>query len=102
MTPRERECLQAIKDLTVDGVPPNYDALAARLGVASKSGVSRMIESLVAQGYLRKRFAKRNGLTVVDHPVIFDQDLNRMSEADLVALGVRVAAALARKSGAQA
>lgn len=102
MTPRERECLQAIKDLTVDGMTPNYDALAAHLGIASKGGVSRMIESLVAQGYLRKRFRKRGGLTVVDHPVIFDQDLNRMTEADLVALGVRVAAALARKSGAQA
>lgn len=102
MTPRERECLQAIKDLTVDGVPPKYDVLAAHLGIASKSGVSRIVASLEAQGFLRKRFRKRGGLTVVDHPVIFDQDLNRMSEADLVALGARVQAALARKSGAQA
>ena len=100
MTPRESECLQAIKDLTVDGVSPNYDVLAARLGVASKSGVSRMIESLVAQGYLRKRFAKRNSLTVVDHPVIFDQDLNRMTVSDLTSLSLRIQAALARKSEA--
>lgn len=100
MTPRERECLQAIKDLTVDGVTPKYDALAARLGIASKGGIARLTASLEAQGFLRKRYRKRGGLTVVDHPIIFDQDLNRMTVADLTSLATRVQAALDRKSEA--
>lgn len=102
MTPRERECLQAIIDMTVDGVAPSFDQLAERIGIKSKSGIARLTDSLVAQGYLRKRYRKRNSLTVVDQLVIFDHDLNRMTEAELSALGSRVEAALARKSEARA
>lgn len=39
MTLKERQCLNLIRALTMDGVPPSYDAIAAGLGLKSKSGM---------------------------------------------------------------
>lgn len=93
MTPRERECLRAIEELTVDDVAPTMQELAERLRLKSKSGVHRLIESLEAQGRVTRgswgfgRHASR-GLRVVGH---FDAAaIDRMSHADLLALRAQI------------
>lgn len=68
MTPRQRDLLQAIADLTVDGVSPTYDQLRAHIGIASKSGVCRMVKGLERQGFIRRNFGCRQTLQVVSLP----------------------------------
>lgn len=67
MTPRQKDMLDAIRDLTVDGVSPTYEQLRVHLGIASKSGVNRMIVGLEAQGYLRRLKGCRRTVQIV-HP----------------------------------
>lgn len=89
MTPREKDCLDAIKALTVDGVAPTVQELANHIGLKSKSGAYRLIESLEAQGLVTRgpilwRNHGARKLAVVGH---FDSSaLDRMSHADLLAL----------------
>jgi SOS-response transcriptional repressor LexA len=46
LTKRQAECLQAIADLTRDGVAPSISELQARLGLASKSQVHECLKAL--------------------------------------------------------
>jgi SOS-response transcriptional repressor LexA len=53
ITPRQRECLDFIAGyLGRTGVGPNYEEIAGALGLSSKSGAHRMVQALLAQGYL--------------------------------------------------
>jgi len=54
VTPRQKDMLDAIRDLTVDGVSPTYEQLRVHLGIASKSGVNRMIVALERLGRVRR------------------------------------------------
>ncbi len=65
MTPAEQSCLAAIKRLTIGKVTPSYDQLTAALGLASKSGVHRLVHSLVRQGYIRLNAGKSHNIRVV-------------------------------------
>lgn len=79
MTLKERQCLNLIRALTVDGVAPSYDAIAAGLGLKSKSGVHRLIESLERQGRVVRDPRRARSLRIVGKPL--DQAV-----ADLIAL----------------
>lgn len=89
MTPREKDCLDAIKALTVDGVAPTIQEIADHIGLKSKSGAHRLVESLEAQGLLTRgpilwRNHGARKLAVVGQ---FDTtSLDRLSHADLLAL----------------
>jgi SOS-response transcriptional repressor LexA len=64
MTPKERKLLVFIKaTLDSEGVPPSYEMARLEFGLASKSGIARMISSLRAQGYLRKPTSGEQGRT---------------------------------------
>lgn len=52
MTPKQKRCLDAIEKLTKDGVPPSYNELKDYLGLASKSGVHRLVHALAERGYI--------------------------------------------------
>lgn len=54
MTPRQREVLDAIKELTVDGVFPSYEQIKQRCGLSSKGQVKERLDALEAQGYIRR------------------------------------------------
>lgn len=66
MTPRQRECLDAIKRLTVRGVGPTYEQLRVELGVSSKSNVHRLVSALVASGRLARTAHRDRSLRVLE------------------------------------
>ncbi len=86
MTPTERRLCDAIERLTVNGVSPSYDELAQALGLASKSGINRMVTALVAQGAVTSTPAVARSLRVV--PVL-DVEVKRLIEANGVAAVLR-------------
>lgn len=50
MTPTQAKMLAAIRDHTVDGVPPNYDQLASAMGWVSRGNVVRILALMRADG----------------------------------------------------
>lgn len=65
MTPRQKDMLDAIRDLTVDGVSPTYEQLRVHLGIASKSGVNRMIVALERLGHVRRLKGCRRTVEII-------------------------------------
>lgn len=64
MTPQQKHLLDFIRD-TYDrtGITPSYDEMVAHSGFASKSGVSRLIAALEADGHvIRGRRGQPRGL----------------------------------------
>lgn len=43
LTPRQRECLDVIQRLSLDGVPPSFREIGDALGIVSKSNVHRLV-----------------------------------------------------------
>ncbi len=64
MTPRQHELLTFIRSqIEETGVCPSFQEMADAIGNASKHGVHRMVECLVADGYLlRRKSTKWRGL----------------------------------------
>jgi repressor LexA len=76
MTPKQRELVDAIERLTVDGVSPTFDQLREALGLASKAPLHARIHRLVAKGLLTIEAGKRRSLVVrgaQSESVPFDQ-----------------------------
>jgi repressor LexA len=66
LTKRQADCLQAITDLTVDGVSPSFTEIAARLDVTSKSVVHRLVTGLEKRGHLRRYHHAQRALEVIE------------------------------------
>lgn len=64
MTPRQRQCIALIRELTVEGVPPTFEALREAMGLKSKSGVHRIVTSLRERGVLAQTPHRRQTLTI--------------------------------------
>lgn len=100
MTPRQRQLLDALQTLTVDGVSPTYDQLCEHLGLASKSGIFRLVEGLVRLGYVRRVTGCRRTLEVLAVPdVAFTTRLADLSDATFTAVVGAVRAERARRRG---
>ena len=54
MTPRQHSVMQAIRELTVDGVCPSMEQIADRVGLVSKGNVHKIIQDLIALGHLKR------------------------------------------------
>ena len=52
MTPRQKQVLDAIRALTVEGVAPSFDEIREHCGLTSKGEVYRMVSALENAGYL--------------------------------------------------
>lgn len=61
-----------------NGISPSYDEIAYELGLASKSGVNRLVEALVDRGRIRKVAHRARGIEIVDGP---DFHLKRILDA---------------------
>jgi SOS-response transcriptional repressor LexA len=96
LTPRESDCLRTIRDLTSDGVPPSFQQIADVLGMASKSGVSRLLNSLRAQGVVWWNPDKPRSLIVLDDQVS-PVALTKLSDATLRRTMAFVAGILAQR-----
>jgi SOS-response transcriptional repressor LexA len=67
LTQRQAECLRVIREsLAQSGVPPSFDEMTVRLGLTSKSGVSRLVDALVERGHLRRVRHRARGLALAD------------------------------------
>lgn len=66
LTPRERDCLDAIKRLTRDGVPPTFEELKADMGVRSKSNIHRLVHGLRKRGAIAMRSETARSIRVLD------------------------------------
>ena len=64
---RQQSRLLAFIDARVekDGIAPSYDEMAAHMGLASKSGINRLILALEERGRIRRMPHRARAITVV-------------------------------------
>lgn len=67
LTERQKECLAFIKKtIAKNGVPPSFQEINDALGLASKSGVTRLIDALAERGFVRRIYNRARSLEVID------------------------------------
>lgn len=85
LTPIQKRALHCI-DVWVQtyGIPPTRQELAERMGLKSKSGAQRMIDQLVARGYLRRLSHLNRAIEIVRRPRVryfrFDDEAKELVE----------------------
>jgi SOS-response transcriptional repressor LexA len=97
MTPRQKQVLNALRDLTVDGVPPSMRQIAQHVGLKSPSTVHKVIETLEADGLVSRanRWGFKRPNRSTNSIGAFDQRaLDQLCHADLIALKATVDARL--------
>jgi len=66
LTTRMRDLLGFIKEYTAKhGVSPSYDEMRDALGIASKSGIHRLVISLERRGHIRREPAMARTIVVL-------------------------------------
>ncbi len=67
MLTKKQHSLLVFIEKTVDscGVPPSYDEMKDALGLASKSGIHRLITGLEERGFIRRLFNRARAVEVV-------------------------------------
>ncbi len=69
LTEKQRDLLLLIdKRIQAEGVPPSYDEMKDALGLASKSGIHRLITALEERGFIRRLPNKARALEVLRLP----------------------------------
>lgn len=65
MTSREKECLDYVREhIRKHGFPPSYEEIAAQLKLTSKSGIFRLLRSLMRQGLIVQEPYVARGITL--------------------------------------
>ncbi len=81
LTHQQQKLLLLIKDhLEQDGVPPSFDEMKDALGLASKSGIHRLITGLEERGFIRRLPHRARALEIVKLP---DEVLQHVLPSDL-------------------
>lgn len=69
LTQKQKDLLLLIdKKIKTQGVPPSYDEMKDALGLASKSGIHRLITALEERGFIRRLPNKARALEVLKLP----------------------------------
>ena len=69
LTQKQKDLLMLIdRRIRADGVPPSYDEMKTSLGLASKSGIHRLITALEERGFIRRLPNKARALEVLKLP----------------------------------
>ena len=69
LTQKQKDLLLLIdKKIKSEGVPPSYDEMKDSLGLASKSGIHRLITALEERGFIRRLPNKARALEVLQLP----------------------------------
>ena len=69
LTQKQKDLLLLIdKKIKTEGVPPSYDEMKDALGLASKSGIHRLITALEERGFIRRLPNKARALEVLQLP----------------------------------
>lgn len=70
MTLRQKQALDVIKAFWAEhGYAPSFEVIARGLNIKSKGGVARIIDSLVASGYVTKQPRRARSVRPVDMPL---------------------------------
>lgn len=68
LTEMQSRCLGVIRDgIVSNGRAPSYDEMMVALGIASKSGVSRLIEGLEERGAIRRLPGRARAIEIIEH-----------------------------------
>lgn len=69
LTPAQLDCLRIIHELTeADGHCPAYDTIRVEMGMASKSGVARLLDILEEKRWIRRIRGRKFSIEVVCAP----------------------------------
>jgi len=102
LTRKQHELLLFIhKRLSVDGVSPSFDEMKDALGLASKSGVHRLVSALEERGFIRRLAHRARALEVLKLPGdqkpepaggdnVVTADFGRVPEPETVDAGIEV------------
>lgn len=105
MTPRQKQLLDFIKAYTAenDGVSPTFGEMKDAAGLASKSGVHRMVAALEAQRRIRRRAGRARTIEVVEELPLAAVSLasGRADIADRIIACARHEAQKRKAAGAQ-
>src|SRR3569833_2311122 len=99
-TPRMAECLKAIRKLTVDGVPPSYEQLRIALGLASKSGIHRLVGQLRERGLIEHERGAGRSIALIEEDLLPER-LARLTSEQLRIGAAHIAGILAHREGDQ-
>lgn len=92
MTPKQAECLDAIRRLTTpEGVAPSFEELREALGYASTSRIYHLARSLREQGLVTFKDHRARTIKVVEPPRDFGLPLHTLSTSDLLKVQKKVA-----------
>lgn len=99
MTPLQNAVLIALRDLTVDGVPPTIRQLADYTGTKSVSLVHGSVVALEQQGFIRRTPNRRRRIEIVERSGggLSDDRIAAMSDDALESAFDRIAKALAHR-----
>ena len=98
LTRDQQDCLDAVRSLTVDGVPPSLEELRVHLGLASKSGVQRLLVQLRERGRVTWLEGRARSLAIIETEVS-PAVLNGMSDEVLRITAAIIARILAQRTG---
>lgn len=66
MTPAQSKLLGYVRNyIATHDYSPSYDEMATAMGVASKSGIHRIIHGLMAAGKVRMRFGSARSIEII-------------------------------------
>jgi DNA-binding MarR family transcriptional regulator len=69
LTTKQAACLKAIADHQAStGLSPSFDELAVALGLASKSGVQRLLMALEKRGRILRPANRSRAITIIANP----------------------------------
>lgn len=102
MTPKMRECLQAIDKHIVGGVAPSVECVAVEIGASSKSTVARLYDELEERGYVTRLPRQARSIEITAHgrralSPHHDRSLRDLTDIDLYDLKSRVRAECDRR-----
>lgn len=71
LTKRQKDLLEFIRSHVREngGVPPSYDEMKEGLGLASKSGIARLMDALEERGFIRRIYHRARSLELMDEPL---------------------------------
>lgn len=67
LTPRQADCLTFLREYVEEhGHSPTFDEIGTALGLASRSGVSRLLDGLGERGYVRRIFRSSRSIVLTE------------------------------------
>ena len=71
LTVRQRDLLDFLKTyIEREGVAPSFDEMQAGLGLASKSGVHRLVDALVERGCIKRIKNRARAIEIIENPTL--------------------------------